>query len=76
MEQKITLRYYNAKLNIALLSWKEVYLLEAIPVPLIPEVSKGNLVYRRKGASKRFSYRQIKKGLVKKTIVITQPLYF
>lgn len=76
MEQIIVLKYYNPLLNVALVSWREVYVLEKVPIRLIPEVSKGNLVYRRRGSAKRISYRQIKKGLVKQNITIRLPWYF
>jgi hypothetical protein len=41
-------------------------------VRLIPEVDKGRLVYRAKGAVKRFSYSQLKRGLVQKSYIITE----
>ena len=50
-----------------MVDWRRVYLLHPHIVPLIPEVDKGRLVYRAKGSSKRISYEQIKKGLIKKS---------
>ena len=70
MEQEIPVRYYNEKLKIAFRSWREVYLLNDTPKILIPEISKGNLVYRAKGSTQRFSYKTIKKGLVATTMKI------
>ena len=67
MVQKIKLEYYNAKLRIGMADWRHVYLLHPVLTPPQPEVERGRLVYRAKGSSKRISYAQIKKGLVKKT---------
>ena len=64
------------QLNTALRPWREVYLLETEPAQLSPEVSKGNLVYRKKGSASGYSYQQIKKGLVKQPIIITQQHFF
>lgn len=72
MEQKIVLTFLNPQLQIALEDWRTVYLLKPDIIPLTPEVYKGNLVYRTRGSSKRISYRQIKKGLIRKRIVVTQ----
>ena len=49
-----------------MVNWKQVYLLHPVVTPLRPEVDKGRLVYRAKGSSKRISYTQIKKDLLKK----------
>lgn len=70
MEQEIILKYFNAKLKIGLSSWREVYLLTGTPENLFPETWKGNLVYRAKGSTHRFSYKIIKKGLVATTMKI------
>lgn len=70
MEQKINLQYLNQKLNIGMLDWKNVYLLKPCLVKLIPEVYKGKFIYRISGSSKRISYSNIKKGLIKKSFSI------
>ena len=72
MEQKIQLNYINVKLQIGMVNWKEVYLLHPHIVRLIPEVDKGRLVYRAKGVAKRLSYSQIKRGLIKKSVIIKE----
>lgn len=69
MEQ-IVLRYWNKNLNIALADWRTVFLLNTESIRLIPEVYKGNLVYRVPKSFKRFSYTDIKKNLVRKQIVL------
>lgn len=70
MVQKIVLRYFNNKLNIALNDWRVVYSLEGSPVQLNPEIHRGRLVYRAKGSSFRVSYHQVKTGLTRKNISI------
>jgi hypothetical protein len=72
MEQKIKLRYINERLQVGMVDIKHVYLLSPQLTPLRPEVYKGNLVYRAKGSSRRISYDQIKKGLVKRSFVVKE----
>lgn len=72
MEQKILLNYINIKRQVGMVNWREVYLLRPQVVRLIPEVDKGRLVYRAKGAVKRISYSKLKTGLVKKSYIITE----
>jgi len=75
MEQ-IILKYWNEKMKIGLTNWKVVYLIDNEPIELLPEVYKGNLVYRQRGSSKRYSYKKLKKGFVKKLHVIPLELPF
>jgi hypothetical protein len=75
MEQ-VVLKYWNERLHIALGDWRTIYLLEKGLVSLIPEVYKGTLVYRAKGSSRRYSYKEIKKGIVKRKLVINIHLPF
>ncbi|HEY8688633.1 MAG TPA: hypothetical protein VIM07_05310 [Chitinophagaceae bacterium] len=72
MQQIIKLKYVNKKLNIGMVSWREVYLLSPQLIKLFVEVDKGRLVYRPKGSGKRISYLQIKNGLVKTEIKIIE----
>ncbi len=72
MKQKLQLHYYNVKLQIGLVNLKTVYLLKPKPTLLLAEVYRGKLVYRAKGSSKRISYDQIKKGLLKKVFWIVE----
>jgi hypothetical protein len=74
MEQEIVRTYLNPHLQIALMDWRGVYRLAPDVVVLIPEVYKGNLVYRAKGSNKCGSHKQIKNGLVKKRIVLKELL--
>lgn len=70
MEQEVLLKYYNPALQIGLCSWREVYLLCGTPEKLVIETWRGNLVYRVKGSSHRYSYKAIKTGLQTKRIRI------
>ncbi len=71
MEQIVHIKYLNPLLNIGLVNWREVRdISSGFPEKLYTELYKGNLVFRKKGSSKRISYKQLKNGLVKKEIVI------
>ena len=74
MEQKIKLRYINERLHVGMADIKEVYLLSPQLTLLRPEVYKGMLVYRAKGSSRRISYAQIKRGLVKRSLVVKEEI--
>jgi hypothetical protein len=58
-------------LKIGLADWRSVYLLSPL-TPLNVEVHKGALVYRAKGSDKRYSYTQVKNGLVKRKMIIRE----
>lgn len=75
MEQ-VVLKYWNEKLQIGLKDWRTAYLLHKEPVLLTPEVYKGNLVYRARGSFRRYSYREIKQGIIKKKQIIIIHLPF
>jgi hypothetical protein len=76
MEQHIHLQYLNTRLNIGMADCKNVYLLKPVFTKLFPEVYKSIFVYRIPGSSKRFSYNNIKKQLVKKSFFIIEHLPF
>lgn len=71
----VILKYWNAKLQIGLIDWKNVYRFSQQQL-MKAELHQGKLYYRAKGSSKRISYDQIKKGLVKKQIIIKEYLPF
>lgn len=74
MEQKTFVKLFNPQLKIGLVSWREAWLFDdEFPEKLFIEVHKGNLVFRKRGSSERFSYKQIKKGLIRKKIFIKEP---
>jgi hypothetical protein len=55
---------------------RNAWLLSEKPVKLSTSFHRGSLIYRLPGTSgKRISYRTLKKGLIKKKIVINQPVY-
>lgn len=72
MKFAIEIKYYHPVLKIGLKNIKEAWLLPDInnPVELKTIIYQGNLYYRLPGSGKRISYRSIKKGLIKKKIVI------
>ena len=74
MYQYIQLKHFNPELNLGLEDIKSAWLLTAVPVKLKATVHRGNLVFRFPGSGKRISYSTIRKGLIKKRIVIKQPL--
>lgn len=74
MEQKTFVKLFNPQLKIGLVSWREAWLFqEEYPEKLFTEVYKGKLVFRQRGSSVRISYQKLKKGLVRKTILIKEP---
>ena len=72
MEQKIKLGYINELLQVGMADIRKVYLLSPVLTTLHPEVYKGKLVFRAKGSSRRISYDQIKRGLVKRSFVVKE----
>jgi hypothetical protein len=78
MEQITRIQYVNEILQIGLVNWRQAWLLSTNPPQqLYTEVHKGKLVFRVPGTSRRISYQRLKKGLVKKLIIVKQrPLPF
>ncbi len=74
MEKDIVIKYVHPALNIGIEKIREVWLLHPKPVKLTPTVHQGNLFYRLPLSGKRISYRTIKKGLIKKQVIIKQHL--
>lgn len=74
MVQRIQLKYLNPQMQIGLVSWREVYLLKKQPEKLLVEVERGRLIYRARGSSKRISYIQVRKGLIKTDRFIEQDI--
>lgn len=75
MVQEVEIKLINPQLKIGVADWRRVYLLSPLTV-LNAEIHKGMLVYRAKGSSKRFTYQQIKKGLIRKKMIIREHLPF
>lgn len=73
MYREIVLRYVHPVLNLGMQDIKTVWLLGNEPVQLITTLHQGNLVYRIPGSRKRISYRMLKKGLIKKELIVRLP---
>ncbi len=71
----IILKYWNAQLQIGLSDWKNVYQFPQQQL-LYKEIHQGKLYYRQKGSSKRISYDKLKKGLIKKQLIVKENLPF
>lgn len=74
MYEKIYLKYIHPFLNLGMEDIKNVWLLSDKPVKLQTRVHRGSLVYRMPFSGKRISYKTLKKGLIKKTVILRQPL--
>ena len=74
MFEQLIIKYVHPVYNIGLQDIRNAWLLEKSPVKLVTTVYRGNLIFRLPGSGKRISYRILKKGLAKKTIIIRQPL--
>ncbi|MEO6330310.1 MAG: hypothetical protein ABIO55_15355 [Ginsengibacter sp.] len=72
MVEEIIITHFHPLLNIGLQDIRSVWLLTNTPVKLTTTLHRGNLVFRIPVSGKRISYRSLKKGLVKKKIVIRQ----
>lgn len=71
----IILKYWNPQLNIGLKDFKNAWQFPQ-KIKMYTEVHQGRLYFRLRGASKRISYEQVKKGLIKKQIRIQEYLPF
>jgi len=71
----IVIKYFHPELNIGLESIKSAWLLSDInhPAELKTNIHLALLSYRLPVSGKRFSYRTLKKGLIKKKIIIRLP---
>lgn len=67
------LKYWNPNYQIALADWKQVYQFPEKEL-MIKEIHQGQLYYRLRGSARRISYRQLRKGLQKKQIIIYEEL--
>jgi hypothetical protein len=73
MEQITRIQYVHEILQVGLVNWRQAWLLSANPPQqLYTEVHKGKLVFRVPGTSRRISYQRLKKGLVRKIIIIKE----
>ena len=72
--EHIEINYFHPELNVGLQDIRNAWLMIENPVKLVTTLHQGNLVYRFPGNRKRISHRQLKKGLVKKRMIISKPL--
>lgn len=74
----IILKYWNPQYQIALADPIAIGCQNVYQFPLqekmLNEVYRGALYYRLRGSSHRISYQQLKKGLLKKHILIEEEL--
>ncbi|MBL7738757.1 MAG: hypothetical protein JNK14_06020 [Chitinophagaceae bacterium] len=75
MYEEIKLKHLHPVLQIGVQDIRNAWLLAPVPVKLTTTIHRGTLVFRLPVSGKRISYKTLKKGLVKKTIIIKQPLY-
>jgi hypothetical protein len=74
LEQAKYIKLFHPRLKIGLANWREAWLFTGeYPEKLYAEVYKGMLVFRKRGSATRISYQQLKKGLIKKNILINEP---
>jgi hypothetical protein len=73
MFETIHIRYFHPAYNIGMADIRNVWLLNEQPVRINAALHRGALVFRLPGG-KRVSYRSLKKGLIKKKIILRQPL--
>lgn len=76
MKFAITIKYFNPGLQIGLEDVRSAWLFEKdkASVQLKTVIHQGHLHYRLPISGKRISYRTLKKGLIKKQIIINQSL--
>ncbi len=74
MFEEIIIRYFHPVYNIGLPDIRNAWILSKPPVKLTTTIYRGNLIFRLPGSGKRISYRTLKKGLVKKKIILRQAI--
>lgn len=72
MFREIKIKYVSPSLNLGMEDIKNVWILSPVPVKLAATVHQGNLMYRWPGTGKRISYQTLKKGLIKKQLIIRE----
>ena len=70
MFEEIHIKYINPALNLGIEDIRSVWLLSASPVKLTTNIHQGNLIFRVPVSGRRISYKTLKKGLIKKHLVI------
>lgn len=75
MFENIIIKHVNPELQIGMQDIRNVRLLDKTPLKLITTLHRGSLVFRIPGTRKRVSYKKLKTGLIKKQVIIKQPVY-
>jgi hypothetical protein len=70
MVEEINIKYINPALNLGMEDVRNIWLLSATPVKLTTTIHQGNLTYRMPVSGKRISYKTLKRGIIKKQLVI------
>lgn len=77
MQFTISIKYFHPILQIGLEDVRNAWLFsdnDKTPVPLKTVIHQGHLHYRLPISGKRISYRSLKKGLIRKSIIVQLPL--
>ncbi len=77
MNHLIEIKYFNPGLSIGLENIQNAWLLsgDREPLKLKTIIHQGLLSYRLPVSGKRISYKTLKKGLIKKKIILRLPVY-
>lgn len=70
MYEEIHLKYIHPALKLGVEDIRTVWLLGNVPVKLTTATHRGSLVFRWPVSGKRVSYQTLKKGLIKKHLII------
>jgi hypothetical protein len=70
MLEEIQIKYIHPALNVGIENIRSVWLLSATPSKLTASIHQGNLIFRIPVTGKRISYKTLKKGLIKKQLLI------
>ncbi len=73
MFEEISIKYINPALNLGMENIRNVWLLTDNPVKLTTTIHQGSLFFRVPVSGKRISYKKLKRGLIKKQLVIKNP---
>lgn len=73
MFEEIEIKHIHPELGVGLQNIRAAWLLTSVPVKLTTSLHRGNLIYRWPVTGKRISYQTLKKGLIKKKIIIQIP---
>jgi hypothetical protein len=71
--EEVVIKYFHPVYNIGLQDIRNAWLLEKEPVKLKTTIYRGNLIFRFPVSGKRISYASLKKGLIKKKIILRLP---